>query len=87
MYEDKGNNELRFKTTTSDGAARPGIPNADLLQVCGFILSVYYDGSNAMIYLNGVMKGSLPLTGTVNPGQEATLGKSGVSFFNGTIDQ
>ena len=39
-----------------------------------------------MIFMNGILKGTLPLTGTVNKGQSATLGKSGTSFFSGKID-
>ncbi len=31
LYEDKGNNELRFKVSTSVTAERPGIPAADLV--------------------------------------------------------
>lgn len=49
-----------------------------------------YDGVNAVIYLNGVKKGSLPLTGNVRAGQVAMLGRSATSgatsYFQGTID-
>ncbi len=90
IYEDKGNSELRFKASTSAGAARPGIPNADLttdewIYICGV-----YDGTNAMIYLNGELKGTLPLTGTVKTGQIACIGKNGVAgtqMFYGSMDQ
>ena len=86
IYEDRGNNELRFKAATTGGAARPGIKAVDLkigewINVVGV-----YDGTNAKVYMNGILKGSLPLTGTVNTGQSATLGKSGTSFFSGSID-
>ncbi|MDP1614536.1 MAG: LamG-like jellyroll fold domain-containing protein, partial [Methylococcales bacterium] len=89
IYEDRGNNQLRFKVTTSGGAARPGINAADLktgewLHVVGV-----YDGANAKIYLNGILKGSLPLTGTVKTGQVAMLGKSSNStptYFKGSLD-
>lgn len=87
LYEDKGNNQLRFKVATSDGAARPAIEAADLvvdqwIQVVGV-----YDGTEARVYLNGEKKGMLPITGTVNTGQAATLGLSGTSYFKGSIDQ
>ncbi len=87
LYEDKGNSELRFKVTTSSGAERPGIPDADLVSGEWIHIVGVYDGTNAMIYLNGILKDTHPLTGTVNPGQNATLGKSGTSYFSGSIDQ
>lgn len=86
IYEDRGNNQLRFKVTTSGGAARPAIQAADLKTGEWINVVGVYDGANAKIYLNGVLKGTLPLTGTVNPGQAATLGKSGSTFFSGEID-
>ncbi|MCB8995113.1 MAG: T9SS type A sorting domain-containing protein [Bacteroidales bacterium] len=87
LYEDKSNAELRFKVTTSSGAERPGIPNADLKTGEWIYVTGVYDGSTAKIYLNGVQKDSHPLSGTVKPGQEATLGKSGSTFFSGNMDQ
>ena len=86
LYEDKGNNQLRFKVTTSGGAARPAIPAADLKKGEWINVVGVYDGANAMVYLNGVLKGTLPLTGTVNAGQVATLGKSGTTYFSGKMD-
>ncbi len=86
IYEDRGNNQLRFKVTTTGGAARPAIQVADLKTGEWINVVGVYDGANAKIYLNGVLKGTLPLTGTVNPGQAATLGKSGTTFFSGEID-
>ncbi len=87
LYEDKANNQLRFKVTTSDGAARPGIAAADLVKDQWIYVVGVYDGSEARVYLNGVKKGVLPLTGIVKPGQAATLGLSGASYFKGSIDQ
>lgn len=86
IYEDKGTNELRFKVTTLSSAERPGIAGAQLkvnewLHVVGV-----YDGNNAMIYLNGILKDKHPLKGNVKTGQVALLGKSAGSFFKGTID-
>ncbi len=86
IYEDKGTNELRFKVTTLTSAERPGIPGSHLrvnewLHVVGV-----YNGSNAMVYLNGQLKDTHPLTGNVKPGQIALLGKSAGSFFKGAID-
>ncbi|MDD8017219.1 MAG: glycerophosphodiester phosphodiesterase family protein [Bacteroidota bacterium] len=89
LYEDKGNNQLRFKVSTSNGAARPAIPAADVKTGEWIHIVGVYDGTNAMIYLNGVLKGTLPLTGTVNAGQVAMLGKSSNSsptYFKGSMD-
>ncbi len=73
LYEDRGNDQLRFKCTTSDGAARPGIDAIDLVPYEWIHVVGVYDGAEARVYLNGEKKGVLPLTGTVNPGQKATL--------------
>jgi len=92
LYEDRGNNQLRFKVTTTNGAARPGIAAADLKTGEWIHVVGVYDGANASIYMNGEFKSSLPVTGTVKPGQIAMLGKSGTgssgppSFFKGSID-
>jgi len=86
IYEDRGNNELRFKAATSGGAARPGIKAAELKTGEWLHIVGVYDGTNTKIYMNGILKSTLPLTGTVNKGQVATLGKSGTSFFSGKID-
>lgn len=90
IYADKGNKELRFKVSTSGGAARPGIPQADLISGEWINVVGVYDGSNAMIYLNGVKKGTLPLTGTVVAGQVAILGRNGtaapIAYLLGQID-
>ncbi len=91
IYEDKGNRELRFKAATTGGAARPGILQAELITGKWINVVGVYDGANAMIYLNGVMKGTLPLTGTILSGQVAMLGKNGtvgtLSYLKGSIDQ
>ena len=86
IYEDKGNNELRFKVTTSGGAERPGIPATDLKVNEWLHIVGVYDGFNAMIFLNGEMKDSHELEGTVTPGQVARLGTSLGSYFKGSID-
>ena len=87
LYEDRGNNELRFKVVTSAKAERPGIPGADIKTGEWIHVVGVYDGTNAMIYLNGELKDSHPITGTVKAGQVAKLGNSGTSFFSGSIDQ
>jgi hypothetical protein len=92
LYEDKGNNELRFKCRAGADAARPGISGADPDLVTGEWIHIVgvYDGTEASIYLNGVKKGSLPLSGTVVPGMVPFLGRSAyanASFFEGSIDQ
>ena len=90
IYEDRGNKELRFKATTTAGAARPGIPQAELITGKWINVVGTFDGANAKIYLNGIMKGILPLTGTILPGQIAMLGKSGTAgipaYLKGNID-
>ena len=90
IYADKGNKELRMKVSTSGGAARPGIPQADLISGEWMHIVGVYDGANAMIYLNGVKKGVLPLTGNIVAGQVAMLGKNGttapIAYHLGLID-
>ncbi|MFH1527280.1 MAG: LamG-like jellyroll fold domain-containing protein, partial [Bacteroidota bacterium] len=86
IYEDKNNKELRFKVTTNVSAERPGIPAADLVANKWLHIVGVYDGSKAMVYLNGVLKDSHNLTGDVKPGQVTQLGKSGTAFFKGSID-
>ena len=87
IYGDRGNSELRFKVATSSGAERPGIPNGDLVKGEWIHIAGVYDGTNAMIYLNGEMKDSHPLSGTVKSNQVATLGRNGDSYFEGSMDQ
>lgn len=90
LYEDKGNNQLRFKCRAGNDAARPAIEAADLVTGEWIHIVGVYDGSEARIYLNGVKKGSLPLSGTVVPGIVPFLGRSAyanASFFEGSIDQ
>jgi len=92
LYEDKGNNELRFKCRADANAARPGISGTDSDLKTGEWIHIVgvYDGTEASIYLNGVKKASLPLSGTVVPGMAPFLGRSAyanASFFEGSIDQ
>ncbi len=99
LYLDRGNHELRFKVTTADSqAARPGIPEAELVLNEWIHVAGVYDGNatleggQARIYLNGALKdteGSASLTGLVMPGQVAGLGRNGAdaaNFFTGTLD-
>jgi glycerophosphoryl diester phosphodiesterase len=90
LYEDRGNNELRFKVTTSVSAERPGISGADLVIDEWINVVGVYDGATAKIYLNGLLKDTHNLTGTVGTGQVAMLGKSGTSgtpsYFKGSMD-
>jgi hypothetical protein len=91
LYADKGNNQLRFKATSINGAARPGITDADVMTGEWIYIVGVYDGANAKIYLNGVKKAELPLTGNVRAGQIPMLGKSGTtgtpSYYKGLIDE
>lgn len=93
IYLDRNNQELRFKVTTAGGqAARPGIPQADLVLNEWLHLVAVYDGNatptagEARIYLNGVLKDTHPghdnavgsgLTNLVLAGQVAALGRNG----------
>lgn len=86
LFEDKGIHELRFKVTTTVSAERPGIRDADLTAGEWIHLVGVYDGARAMIYLNGELKDSHNLTGTVKAGQIATIGKTGGVYFKGRID-
>lgn len=87
IYADKGNKELRFKVTTANGAERPGIPEANLEKEKWLYVAGVYDGSKAMIYLNGeLMDTHANLTGNVKPDQVARLGQDGNNYFKGEID-
>jgi len=91
LYEDRGNKELRFKSTSVTGAARPGIPESEILTGEWINVVGVYNGTVAMIYLNGVKKKELALTGNVRSGVIPMLGKSGTtgtpSYFKGFIDE
>ena len=87
IYEDKANNELRFKVTTDRSAERPGIVAADVKKDVWLHLVGVYDGAAAKIYLNGQLKDSHLLTGNVRPGQVATLGFSQTSYLKGSLDE
>ncbi|MFZ5946656.1 MAG: LamG-like jellyroll fold domain-containing protein [Stygiobacter sp.] len=89
LYQDKGNNELRFKVTTTVTAERPGIPAANLVTGQWLHIVGVYDGSTAKIYLNGNLMDTHNITGTVKTGQVAMLGRSSIasaSYFSGSID-
>ncbi|WP_425400124.1 glycerophosphodiester phosphodiesterase family protein [Aeoliella sp.] len=98
LYLDKGNDELRFKvTTTAGGAARPGVP-ASLLNTTEWlhVMGVYGGEGEARIYYNGELAGALSasgLTANVRSGQVAGIGSqvtagaphSSSSLFKGAI--
>ena len=86
LYQDRGNNELRFKVTTSGGAERPGIPGPELSTEKWVHVVGVYDGATAAIYLDGEMMDSHDLTGTVKAGQIVKIGNSSGSMFEGAID-
>ena len=55
-------------------------------------IAVTYDGQAASLYINGVLKKSIPLTGALNcgAGLETTIGKipdEAAGYFNGSIDE
>lgn len=98
VYLDRGNQELRFKVTTAASqAARPGIPQADLVLNQWIHVVAVYDGNatptagEARIYLDGVLKDThigddnsagSGLTAAVLPGQIAALGRNGTAAAN-----
>ena len=94
LYLDKGENELRFKVTDTDGTAeRPGIPGTDLVSGKWLHIAGVYNGNQgtASIYLNGELKDvhtNAGLNDLVITGQKAYLGsQNSVDFFNGKIDE
>lgn len=97
LYLDKGNNELRFKITDSNGhAARPGIATAFLQTNQWLHVAATYNGNagnagRAAIYLNGALMDShlgndntpgAGLTANVKIGQAATVGREGPTGGN-----
>lgn len=98
LYLDRGNKELRFKVTDTNGhAARPGIPEVFLQTNQWLHVVATYDGAatpaagRAAIYLNGelmdVHTGSdsttpVGLTAPVKTGQAAALGREGPNGGN-----
>ncbi|MCC7476393.1 MAG: hypothetical protein IT425_13445 [Pirellulales bacterium] len=100
LYLDKANNELRFKVTTSTGAAeRPGVPSS-LLDTTNWnhVMGVY-DGSlgEARMYFNGQLvdtHSSPSLINNVRTGQIAGIGSqpaaaspnTPANLFKGNID-
>ncbi|MGP8329978.1 MAG: glycerophosphodiester phosphodiesterase family protein [Methanosarcinaceae archaeon] len=88
IYEDRGNNELRFKVTTQNGLAqRPGIRSFYLNTHNWFHIAGVYDGNSASIYLNNELKDKHNnISGNVKLGQIARLGENGDYYFKGKID-
>lgn len=95
IYEDKNNQEIRFKITDNTGTnQRPGIPQEDLSLDVWYHIAGVYDGEvkEARIYLNGELKDTHMHAGLwdpVQPGQDATFGSGGgwENFFSGSIDE
>lgn len=95
MYEDKGNNELRVKVTTTAGAERPGIPTASLKTKQWIHIAGVFDGSagKMQIYMDGELMDTHNLSGVINGTQYSSIGAQGgpngpfTDFFNGIIDE
>ena len=91
FYLDRNNAELRFKVTAT-GAARPGIPEAELVINEWIHITGVYDGPNgeARIYKNGELMSTIGgVSGTVRAGQIAGIGRQGdeeTNFFSGGVD-
>ncbi len=86
IYVDKGNKELRFKVTTTVKAERPGIPGDSLTIGEWLNVTAVYNGTQAKIFLNGMLMDSHDITGNVKPGQITRIGSEGNAHFSGQID-
>lgn len=95
MYEDKGNNELRVKFTSTAGAERPGIPTAQLQKNQWLHIAGVFDGQagKAMIYMNGKLIDTHNLSGNINGTQYSSIGAQGgpdgpfTDYHKGLIDE
>ena len=95
MYEDKGNNELRVKVSTTGGAERPGIPTAQLQKDQWIHIAGVYDGaaSQMKIYMDGQLIDTHNLAGVINGTQFPSIGAQGgpngpfTDFHKGLIDE
>jgi hypothetical protein len=94
MYEDKGNNELRVKVTTTVSAERPGIPTAQLKKSQWLHIAGIFDSAAGQmkIYMDGKLIDTHNLTGKVSGTQFSSIGAQGGpngpfdGFHNGLID-
>jgi hypothetical protein len=94
MYEDKGNNELRVKVTTTAGAERPGIPTAQLKKNQWIHIAGIFDSTAGQmkIYMDGKLIDTHNLSGKVNGTQYSSIGAQGgpngpfTDYHNGLID-
>ncbi|MFH1319951.1 MAG: glycerophosphodiester phosphodiesterase family protein [Bacteroidota bacterium] len=89
LYTKKSTNELVFKVSTTWGFRRPGIPESSLIKGEWLHIVGVYNGSQAMIYLNGVLKDThTGLIGNVDNGQVAQIGHNNQGdYFKGQIDE
>jgi hypothetical protein len=95
MYEDKTNNELRVKVTTTVSAERPGIPTAQLKKNQWIHIAGIFDNSagKMKIYMDGQLIDTHNLTGLVNGTQNPAIGTQGdpngpfTDFHSGLIDE
>ena len=90
LYLDKANQELRFKVKDGLGlTSRPGIPQSDLTLNQWIHVAGVYNGTEAMIYLNGELMDSHSTTGigTLGSNQNAEIGRNDGNYFKGSIDE
>jgi len=75
--------------TTNGGSAQAYISGSNWSTGNWYNVSGTYDGSNVKLYLNGVLKDTVALTGTVvNATQSFRIGVYGSgSYFNGKLDE
>ena len=90
LYLDKANQELRFKVKDGLGlTSRPGIPQSDLTLNQWIHVAGVYNGTEAMIYLNGELMDSHSTTGigTLGSNQNPEIGRNDGNYFKGSIDE
>lgn len=87
LYEAKPYSGLTFKVTTAKDAVRVTIPEKALTRNKWLHIAGVYDGNQAIVYLNGVKKGSAPIHGSlVEQNPYLSINDNRYSFI-GMIDE
>jgi glycerophosphoryl diester phosphodiesterase len=90
LYLDKANQELRFKVKDGLGLmSRPGIPQSALTLNQWIHIAGVYNGTEALIYLNGELIDSHTTNGigTLGSNQDAEIGRNNGNYFKGSVDE
>lgn len=86
-----GNYNAYFLVWTSGGSGTANTGTGDIIQNTWHNIVGTYDGSNVRIYLDGVLKDTQPLTGTImnnsNIIKFGTDSPGGSNYYNGKIDE